>query len=144
MLGRLLPSYTADRRQTPWTLQLFIFSSLFTSSSDFRRNALTRVSHPIVLPLCVSIFMTGGFPFLMLIYLFFYCPSCHCLQHGPTLLPTFTTHARFHIDHVSFASGIPLRVSVCLQPSYSEPYRYHIKARSFKISSRNFQEEESD
>ena len=110
MLERLLPSYTADRRQTPWTLQLFIFSSLFTSSSDFRRNALTRASHPIVLPLCVSIFMTGGFPSLTLIYLFFYCPSCHCLQHGPTLLPTFTTHACFHTDHVSFTSDIPLRV----------------------------------
>ena len=96
MLERLLPSYTADRRQTPWTLQLFIFSSLFTSSSDFRRNALTRASHPIVLPLCVSIFMTGGFPFLMLIYLFFivlrvtvYSMDLHFYQHSlPTLVST--------------------------------------------------------
>ena len=143
MLERLLPSYTADRRQTPWTLQLFIFSSLFTSSSDFRRNALTRVSHPIVLPLCVSIFMTGGFPFLMLIYLFllFFVSLSTAWTytftniHYPRLFPHRSCF--FHVGH-------PSPRSVRFQPSYPEPYRYHIKARSLKIPSKNFQEEELD
>ena len=87
--------------------------------------------------------MTGGFPFLMLIYLFllFFVSLSTAWTytftniHYPRLFPHRSCF--FHVGH-------PSPRSVRFQPSYPEPYRYHIKARSLKIPSKNFQGEELD
>ena len=144
IVGKIAPFLYGGSKTN--TLDSPIVYILFSFLFQFRFS--TECFDQGLAPYCSSTlcfnFHDWWFPFLDAHLLFFYCPSCHCLQHGPTLLPTFTTHARFHIDHVSFVSDIPLRVPVCLQPSYSEPYRYHIKSRSFKIPNQNSQEEESD
>ena len=128
LLGKELPFYMTDQKIISIACSFHFWFRFSTECFD-QCLATELMDTSYCSSFRVSNFMTHHFLLLTLIYLFFfYCSSFP--QYGLTLLPTFTTHARFHIDHISFRVGHLLVSSTYL--SSSLPPRGSVSTRQLR------------